>query len=302
MDSNKHALLIKNVKAQTMNIKSNIRLFVKNTSWNLLISLFKTFNRVTPYLHYPIIGSLLKKLADLEPGARTQGYTLNLNVSLTKSAQGVIMPIDMMKQAVTQSNCRAIMNKCLCRSTYSCKHYPHDHACLFLGEGARRIVKEGAGRSVTLSEALSHIDKGAELGLIGQALWIEVERFLLGIKRQKDVAHWLEMCFCCPCCCGTFRLARSTKQMDIKQRFQSIGWKAVINHELCIKCEKCINKCPINIIYIKNDDIIINQQNCLGCGFCAINCPKDAITLELRTPLLGTVEDYFTKSGLRVDI
>lgn len=285
-----------------MTIKHGSDTFLREKSWRIVMYIFRIFHKLSPYFHYPVVGPLLKRLADLEPEAHTQGYTLNLNVSLTKSAQGVVMPIDMMKQAVAHSTYRAIMNKCLCRSAYSCKNFPLDHACLFLGEGARKIVKEGSGREASVTEAIAHIYRGAELGLVGQALWIEVERFLLGIKREKDVAHWLEMCFCCPCCCGTFKLQKATNQKDIKDRFKSIGWKAVINDELCIKCEKCIEKCPIKVISSKNSSININEQECLGCGLCASGCPKEAIKLELQAPLLKTVEDYFTNSGLKINM
>lgn len=283
-------------------IKRKINKLVKNTPWNLLLTILKTFNKVSPYFHYPVIGPMLKRLADLEPEAYTQGYTLNLNANLTDLTQSVVLPIDMMKQAIRQSDYRAIMKKCLCRSAYACKNYPHDHACIFIGDGARGIVKEGVGREASVEEALAHIDRGAELGLIGQALWIEVERFLLGIKREKDVAHWLEMCFCCPCCCGTFKLNRATNLKDIKGRFRSIGWKAVVNDEFCIKCQHCIKQCPIKVISLESDHIVINKQECLGCGFCATHCPKEAIKLQLQAPLLGTIQDYFTNNGLKVDI
>lgn len=285
-----------------VNIKRSIKKRIKKNEWNLIVSIFRLFNRTSPYFGYPVIGPLLKRLADLEPEANTQGYTLNLSANLADKAQGVVLPIDMMKQAVRQSEYRAIMNKCLCRSTYACKKYPHDHACLFIGGGARAVVKERMGREASVEEALAHIDKGAELGLIGQALWIEVERLLLGIKREKDVAHWLEMCFCCPCCCGTFKLSRATNQKDIKGRFRSIGWKADVDDELCVKCGICIKQCPIEVISLEYGYLEINQQACLGCGFCAMHCPREAIDLQLQEPLLGTVQEYFIKSGVKVDI
>lgn len=245
---------------------------------------------------------MLKRMTHLEPEAKTQGYTLNLNADLTDLAQGVVLPIDMMKKAVRQSEYRAIVNECLCRTSYDCKHFPHDHGCLFIGGGARAIVKQRMGREASIEEALAHIDKGAELGLIGQALWIEVERFLLGIKREKDVAHWLEMCFCCPCCCGTFKLNRATSQQDIKSRFHSIGWKATVDDSSCVQCGACIKLCPIKVIGLNDGRLAIDQQACLGCGLCAKACPKEAITLQLRTPLLGSIEDYFTRGGLKVKI
>jgi len=208
----------------------------------------------------------------------------------------------MMKQAARQSDYRAVMKRCLCRSTFDCKTYPHDHACLFLGEGARAIVKARMGREVTIEEAVAHIDRGAELGLVGQALWIEVERVLFGLKRDKNVAHWLEMCFCCPCCCGTFKLNKATTSMDVKGRFRSIGWKAVVDDEACIQCSECLKRCPIGIISFEEDRIVIDPQACLGCGICAAQCPEGSIKLQLQTPLLENVQDYFTANGLKVQI
>ena len=268
----------------------------------LTIRVFRLFNRLSRYFGAPLIGPLLKRMADLEPEAKTQGYTLNLNADLTDLAQGVVLPIDMMKRAVRESEYRAIVTECLCRTSYDCKTYPHDHGCLFIGGGARAVVKQRMGREASVEEALAHIDKGAELGLIGQALWIEVERFLLGIKREKDVAHWLEMCFCCPCCCGTFKLSRATAQPDIRNRFQSVGWKAVVDDALCVHCGLCVKHCPITVLRMDDDALSIDEQACLGCGFCAKACPKEAIALQLRTPLLESIEDYFARGGLKVKI
>ncbi len=285
-----------------MKIERKIKKAMSKTAWDAVFSMLRMLINVSPYFHVPVIGSRLKKVYDLEPEAHTQGYTLNLNKDLTDKSQNVVLPIDMMKQAVRQSDYRAIMKKCLCRSAFDCKTYPHDHACLFLGEGARKIVKAGMGREATIEEALAHVDKGAELGLVGQALWIEVERVLFGIKRDKNVAHWLEMCFCCPCCCGTFKLNKATTSMDVKGRFHSIGWKAIVDDEVCIQCEKCVKKCPIEVISVVDGRIVINQQACLGCGICAAHCPKEAIKLKLQTPLLENVQDYFTSNGLKVEI
>jgi Pyruvate/2-oxoacid:ferredoxin oxidoreductase delta subunit len=285
-----------------MSIKRKVTKLMKKNAWNLILTMLRQLIKWSPYFRYPVIGPRLRKVVDLEPDAHTQGYTLNINADVTDEAQGVVLPIDMMKQLIRQSNYRAIMNKCLCRSAYSCKKFPHNHACIFIGDGARGIVKNGVGREATVEEAIAHIDRGAELGLIGQALWVEVERVIMGLKREKDVAHWLEICFCCPCCCGTFKLMRASNLNDIKDRFNSIGWKAEVKEEICNQCELCIKNCPVQAISLKEGRILISEKNCLGCGFCAANCSRHAIKLQLKTPLLETVQDYFTRGGLNVDI
>lgn len=285
-----------------MSIKRKVNKLIKKRTWNVILTLLRQLIKWSPYFRYPVIGPRLRKVVDLEQDARTQGYTLNINADVTDAAQGVVLPIDMMKQVVRQSSYRAIMNKCLCRSAYSCTNFPHNHACIFIGDGARGIVKNGVGREATVEEALAHIDKGAELGLIGQALWIEVERVIMGLAREEGVAHWLEICFCCPCCCGTFKLMRASNLKDIKDRFHSIGWKAEVKNEICNSCRLCIKTCPVQAISLEEKRIIIDEQSCLGCGICATRCAQKAITFQLKTPLLETVQDYFTRGGLTVDI
>ncbi len=285
-----------------MNAKRKLNRLIKKTSWNAIFSLYRLFTKSAAYFHYPVIGPMVRRLVNLEPEALTQAYTFNINADVTDMAQGVVLPIDMMKKLVKESSFRAITNKCLCRSVFECKNFPHDHSCLFIGEGARGIVKNGIGREATIEQALTHIDKGAELGLIGQALWVEVERIMMGIKREKDVAHWIEICFCCPCCCATFKLIKASNLRDVKDRFQSIGWKASANDDSCTECLQCIEQCPVEAISFQENHIVINQQKCLGCGFCAARCPQEAIKLKLHGKLLGNVQDYFTRGGLKVEI
>lgn len=274
----------------------------KHLSWNLFLSIFRTFLKQAPRLDAPVVGPALKRLAELEPEALTQGYTLSLNADLLEAAQGVVLPVDMMKQAIRESDYRVILKRCLCRSAYSCDHYPRDHGCLFLGNRARGLVEKGLGREAGVEEALAHVDKGAELGLVGQALWIEVERFLMGLEREKGTAHWMEFCFCCPCCCGVFRLGRAANGRDIKDRFRSIGWKAVIHEDACIRCMACMRQCPVEAISLEGERLVIHERDCLGCGICAARCPKKAIALRLQAPLRGSVREYFTGGGLKVDL
>lgn len=285
-----------------MNVKRKLNRLIKKTSWNSILSAFILFTKSAAYFRYPVIGPMVRRLANLEPDALTQAYTLNINADVSDMAQGVVLPIDMMKKLAKETNFRAIMNKCLCRSAFKCTDFPHDHACIFIGEGARGVVKNGIGREATVEQALAHIDKGAELGLIGQALWVEVERVMMGINRGKNVVPWLEICFCCPCCCGIFKLVKASNLQDTGDRFQSIGWKASVNDDSCVECMQCIEQCPVEAISFQENHVVIDQKKCLGYGFCATGCPQEAIKLKLQGQLLGNIQDYFTRGGLRLEI
>ncbi|MFI3284696.1 MAG: ATP-binding protein [Erysipelotrichaceae bacterium] len=58
------------------------------------------------------------------------------------------------------------------------------------------------------------------------------------------------------------------------------GEKAVVNHDLCIGCLKCLNNCRFNAIRTINQKIKIQPFSCEGCGVCSYLCPTQAIILE----------------------
>jgi len=292
-----------------MNIKSRINNRIKKTmaitpaTWKFYTPIFRLIPKLGPYFSWPIIGPLLKWVAFVYPPGRklTQTYVLNLNEEVTDRAQGVTLPMDMMKQVVRESSYRVIMDKCLCRSAHGCTDFPHNHACIFLGKGAKAAVLHGTGHEASVEEALAHIDRGAELGLIGQALWIEFEQYVWGIT-DEGMPRWLEICFCCPCCCSAFQLYRSTAVKDITSRFRSIGWKAAVNRDACTLCGVCVERCPVKAISVRSECLVIDDEACLGCGFCAAHCPQKTIKLNLRDQLKGTIQEYFTQGGLKLDV
>lgn len=132
-----------------MNIKRAFRKQKNKISWNTFLSIFRLLPKL---VGYPIIGPYFKRLIKLDPSERTQTYVLNLNEDLTDQAQNVILPIDMMKQAVTQASYRVIIKECLCRTAYNCQNFPHDHGCIFLGEASRAIVDKRMGKEVSLEQ------------------------------------------------------------------------------------------------------------------------------------------------------
>ena len=75
-------------------------------------------------------------------------------------------------------------------------------------------------------------------------------------------------------------LMNDEKQQEVKD-FYGLK-KAIINKDLCIKCEECEKLCRFGAIH----DRIVNQYECEGCGVCERFCKaieihgKSAITLE----------------------
>lgn len=50
------------------------------------------------------------------------------------------------------------------------------------------------------------------------------------------------------------------------------------NHETCILCGQCVEKCPFGALEIKNDRVEVNTS-CKMCRLCIKNCPVNAVSL-----------------------
>ena len=56
--------------------------------------------------------------------------------------------------------------------------------------------------------------------------------------------------------------------------------QAVIDHDLCINCGKCVKACPVQNITLKDGKFRFGGH-CLGCTACSFNCPTNAINIGM---------------------
>lgn len=64
---------------------------------------------------------------------------------------------------------------------------------------------------------------------------------------------------------------------------------------LCRHCEDapCAHVCPVNAIWLAEDQVVLDEKRCIGCKMCALACPFGAITPS-GTSISGI-------DGLRID-
>ena len=250
---------------------------------------------------------LYKRVTALYPDMEhnTSSVVMPLNVDISDKSEKVVVPIALLKESLKNVTYIGGMDTCLCRESNGCTDFPHDLGCLFLGEAGRTAVKHGLGREFTYEEACARIDRAASLGLMAQAVWIEFEQILWGV-RNDQMDSFMEICFCCPCCCVAMQLSSNLTEKE-RFRFHPSGWTAVPDRTKCIGCGQCVNKgrsCPMEAISIdENGKVTINQEMCLGCGLCVDKCPLHLIQIKQTMPMRNNLKEYFDTEfnvGLRL--
>lgn len=275
-------------------------IYMSKDRWPWALRLYRMFIKFSVWMKEGGIKAwIYKRGIMLSPDMSTHTSTvvMPLNVDVTEESEKVVVPMELIKTSLKNVTFIGGMDECLCRQANECKDYPDDVGCLFLGEAGRVIVKHGLGRELTYEEACARVDQAAEAGLMGQAVWVEVEQLLWGI-RNDDMDKFLEICFCCPCCCIAMRLARNATSKE-RHRFHPAGWTAVPSTAKCIGCKKCVigqNGCPVEAISFGEDGkVVIDQELCVGCGICESRCPVDAIKIKQTMPMRKDLHEYFEK-------
>ena len=275
-------------------------LYMSKKRWSLALKLYHLFVKYSAWMKKGgWKARLYKKGIKLYPDMERQTGTIimPLNVDLTDAAEKAVLPLDMIKESLKRVGYIAGMDRCLCRDANDCVDFPHDLGCLFLGETAKIVVKHKLGRQFTYEEACARVDEAAEAGLIGQAVWIEVEQMLWGVPNDL-MDRFLEICFCCPCCCITLRLARNGTDKE-RHRFHPAGWTAVADTTKCEGCGDCLhgpNGCPVEALSLsRNGTIRIDQEKCVGCGICQVRCNHDVIHIRQTMPMRQDIHEYFLK-------
>ncbi|KKK42933.1 MAG: CoB--CoM heterodisulfide reductase iron-sulfur subunit A [Candidatus Lokiarchaeum sp. GC14_75] len=181
----------------------------------------------------------------------------------------VLLPYQKIKESI--KNARVIsVAECICRKEARLVQSAHknDHpieSCLSFGAAAEYYIENGIGREITADEAIKILEEADEAGLV---------------HAGANKTHLSNICNCCPCCCG---LMRGITHFGLdKHKFMNAIFESIIDKDLCIACNACVDRCPVGAISIEEDFAVVDRNKCLGCGLCHRSCPEEAIILQLR--------------------
>lgn len=210
------------------------------------------------------------------------------------SAESLVLPSQVVEHFVRQARFRWIMNRCLCRSASECRDYPVDLGCLFLGDAARQI-NPSLGRPATVEEALDHVARARQLGLVHMIGRHTLDSHWLGARPAERL---MTICSCCPCCCVIGQLQHVPPQA--RQGIAPMPGVHVRVTERCTGCGTCTQGvCFTNAITIPDGHAVIAGL-CLACGRCVEACPNQA--LELCVADEAYVETAIHRLERRVDV
>ena len=262
----------------------------------------KTFPQVrgiAKLTNVPIIGKIIDKLLfegdDIIylPKDNVVEHVIQINRTLDQPVE-TVLPSQIVEHFIKKANYHWIMNYCICRKSNDCKDYPIDYGCLFLGEAALGINPQ-LGRRVSKEEALEHVKKCREAGLIHLIGRNKLDAMWLNVNPGNKL---LSICNCCPCCCLWRILPDITP--EIGRKVTRMSGVEVIVTDQCIGCGTCTeNVCFVDAIHLEHGRAVIGSD-CRGCGRCVEACPNDAIELKLAN--IDFLNDSIDRISAVVDV
>jgi hypothetical protein len=187
----------------------------------------------------------------------------------------IILPSSVVEHFIEQASVHWRMDSCICRRAERCQDYPIDLGCLFLGDAALGINPQ-LGHRVSREEALEHVRRCREAGLVHMIGRNKLDTIWLGVGPGERL---LTICNCCPCCC----LWRALPHLapGISRKITRMPGVAVSVNDACSGCGACADGvCFVDAITVVDGRAAIGEQ-CRGCGRCAEVCPTGAIEVTL---------------------
>jgi ferredoxin len=201
--------------------------------------------------------------------------TIPVKVSIPQE-EDMVLPSQVVDHFIQQANHHWIMNFCICRASSHCQEYPVEYGCLFLGEAVLDINPQ-LGRLVTKDEAMDHVRRCRDAGLVHMVGRNKLDKVWLGVGAGERL---LTICNCCPCCCLWKILPLLDERISHKvSRMPGVSLQVT---DLCAGCGTCSEGiCFVDAIRLVDGRAVISEE-CRGCGRCVEVCPNHAIELTVE--------------------
>jgi ferredoxin len=223
----------------------------------------------------PFLGRIMDSLFFKDDGIMYLPLDRVITIEEAVTPESMVLPSEVVEHFIEKAAHHWIMNFCICREAASCKEYPVELGCLFMGEAAMKISPE-LGRKATKEEALEHVRKCREAGLVHLIGRNKLDTVWLNVGPGTRL---LTVCNCCPCCC-LWRMLPDLAP-GIGGKVTKMPGVVVTVTDACKGCGTCESVCFVNAITVRDGRAHISEE-CRGCGRCVDVCPHHAhkVTVE----------------------
>ncbi len=253
------------------------KMFWRKRNWRTILAGSYIWQPVTDFwaksTAWPLVGKLTGWIVNKN---RYDVTFIPINKELENSGS-TVLPKQIVEEMIRRSCHRVIIPICLCRVGCRCHDYPMEIGCIFLGEATKQVNPD-IGKSVSVEEALTHLKRSIEAGLIPQIGRVDPDPLMLGI-RMKDWNRFLTLCFCCTCCCIAMRNQLSWNS-DMRSRMHRLEGLSITVDSSCDSCGKCAEQCFAQAIVMGREGAYITDD-CKGCGLCVDICPHNSIKISV---------------------
>jgi ferredoxin len=228
----------------------------------------RTMNRLA---RLPVLGLMLRPFYG---PAANEAIIIPVHETVS-GTESVTLPLPLLTPLVESASGRFILEACLCRRAEGCQNHPVDIGCLFLGDAAAAIHPE-LGRPTGVPEALAHVQRALEAGLVPMVVHASFDAWILGIPYRRMLA----VCFCCDCCC-TVRHGLREGPPAFWETVRRLPGLSVEAGPECVACGTCLEACPVGVISLEGGRARVGAA-CKGCGRCVAACPTGAMHLAIE--------------------
>lgn len=179
-----------------------------------------------------------------------------------------LLPEESIRELIKSADSIAIV-PCTCRRSMRRCSAPLDN-CMQFNRGAEYSINRGAGRKLSVEEAIAIADEAEEVGLI---------------HTWPFPPNFFEICNCCRECCSIFDGGIYYGTID--RVLEKSRFRAEIEQDICTGCEDCVERCffgAIEMVEFGSDKELkatLDPEKCFGCGLCVVGCNMGAITMKL---------------------
>jgi Pyruvate/2-oxoacid:ferredoxin oxidoreductase delta subunit len=148
--------------------------------------------------------------------------------------------------------------------------------CVLFNRGAEYAIGRGAGRQISVDEAMAIFARSEKAGLVHTWPFFASPRLN-------------EVCNCCMDCCGIFDAGLKFGTID--RILEKAHVQADVDRELCNGCQDCVERCFFGAIEMQRSPpskklkATVTTEKCFGCGVCVLGCEVGAIAMKKRDKL-----------------